>query len=261
MIKLIAADLDGTLLQNGNKDISSDMIRLIRELKKMGILFAAASGRQYRNLLRLFAPVQEDIAYICENGTLVVYQGEILFRSYIEKEVGRKILSAIRDREGCEILLSGMNTSYLQPKEEAYEEHMKFTVKNDVTVVKDILSVEEPYLKISVYERDGIEHSERYFKEQFGEALTVVTSGYAWLDMIPKGISKGSAMEVLQKHFKIKPEECMAFGDHYNDVEMLQNAGYGYAVENAQKEVYDMCRYHTSRVETVLEDIVKGVWK
>lgn len=261
MIKLIAADLDGTLLQDGKKDLTPETIELIKQLKQMGIIFAAASGRQYPNLQRLFEPVKEDIAYICENGSLVIYQGKILFRSYLEKEVGRKILSAIRGRKDCEILLSGMYTSYLQPKNKDYEEHMKFTVKNDVTVVEDILSVEEPYLKISVYEKGGIERSEKYFKEQFGDLVTVVTSGYAWLDMIPKGINKGSAMKVLQKYFQIKPEECMAFGDHYNDVEMLESVAYGYAVENAQKGVYDMCRYHTSRVERVLEDIVKGVWK
>ena len=64
MVKLIASDLDGTLLQNGAHDVNPIVFDQIRILKEHGILFAAASGRQYLNLRRLFTPVQNDIAYI-----------------------------------------------------------------------------------------------------------------------------------------------------------------------------------------------------
>ena len=60
MIKLIASDLDGTLLLNGAQDLPEEMFDLIPRLKKAGILFAAASGRQYANMRRLFAPVVSD---------------------------------------------------------------------------------------------------------------------------------------------------------------------------------------------------------
>ena len=83
MIKLIASDLDGTLLQNGSQVLPDGICDQIRRLKEKGILFAAASGRQYANLRRLFAPVQDDIAYICENGCLVFYQGKLLYLSLI----------------------------------------------------------------------------------------------------------------------------------------------------------------------------------
>mgnify|MGYP000388097175 CR=1 FL=1 len=66
MVKLIASDLDGTLLQNGARDVNPIVFDQIRTLKEHGILFAAASGRQYLNLRRLFTPVQDDIAYIAE---------------------------------------------------------------------------------------------------------------------------------------------------------------------------------------------------
>ena len=67
MIKLIASDLDGTLLQNGSTEVPREIFELIIKLKEKGIIFAAASGRQYYSLRNLFGPVRDDIAYICEN--------------------------------------------------------------------------------------------------------------------------------------------------------------------------------------------------
>ena len=57
MIKLVASDLDGTLLLNGAQSLPEELFPLIKELKELGILFVAASGRQYANMKRMFAPV------------------------------------------------------------------------------------------------------------------------------------------------------------------------------------------------------------
>ena len=65
MIKLVASDLDGTLLLNGAQQLPEEIFPLIRELKKLGILFVAASGRQYPNMRRLFDPVADEMAFIC----------------------------------------------------------------------------------------------------------------------------------------------------------------------------------------------------
>lgn len=258
MIKLIASDLDGTLLQNGAQELRSEMIDYVRKLKELGILFVAASGRQYANMQRLFEPVKDDIAYICENGALVVYQGEVLSKTIIEKETGEAILQDVRNREGCEILLSGMNTSYLQPKTKEYQHHMQFIVKNNVTVVEDILSVTEDYLKISVYEKEGIDRSSHYFKEKWGSKVTVVTSGYAWLDMIGRGVNKGKALRILQEKYKILPNETMAFGDNYNDVEMLKNTTYSFAMNGGVKDILKISNYSTDCVEPILKKVICG---
>ena len=86
MIKLIASDLDGTLLQ-GTGEISEEVVMQIKKLSQMGILFVAASGRQYPNLRRLFEPVKDEIAYICENGALVVYKDQVLHKDVFNKDL------------------------------------------------------------------------------------------------------------------------------------------------------------------------------
>lgn len=64
MTKLVASDLDGTLLLNGTQSLPEELFPLIKKLKELGILFVAASGRQYANMKRLFEPVADEMAFI-----------------------------------------------------------------------------------------------------------------------------------------------------------------------------------------------------
>ena len=80
MIKLIASDLDGTLLQNGAQELTPRAVSLVRKLTEKGIYFVAASGRQYANERRLFAPVRDDISYIAENGSVCIHKGKVISR-------------------------------------------------------------------------------------------------------------------------------------------------------------------------------------
>ena len=68
MIKLIASDIDGTLVENSTAVLHPEMFDLIRKLKEKGILFCAASGRQYQSIANMFEPVKDDIIFLAENG-------------------------------------------------------------------------------------------------------------------------------------------------------------------------------------------------
>ena len=72
MIKLVASDLDGTLLLHKAQSLPEEIFSLIRQLEELGIMFVAASGRQYPNMTKLFAPVASEISYISENGALAM---------------------------------------------------------------------------------------------------------------------------------------------------------------------------------------------
>lgn len=258
MIKAIVSDLDGTLLRNGKQELEEGTITLIKSLIDQGILFIAASGRQYPNMQRLFEPIKDEMGFICENGSLVVYKGEVIAKRKFEDVVGKEIIEAILEREGCELLLSGEMTSYLQPKEESFGYRMQHIVKNDVCFVDDIMTVTEPYLKISVYEREGINNSMDYWTARFGNKATVVTSGNEWLDMLPPNVNKGTALDVLKGKFGLDYDTMMVFGDQNNDIEMLERAKYSYAMENATESVKNVCNYRTVTVEEVLEKLLKG---
>lgn len=259
MIKLIASDLDGTLLRGGAQSLDPAVYGLIKKMTDKGILFVAASGRQYPNLRRLFAPVQDDIAYICENGCISFYQNQKIHKAVMERELGDEMLHAIWEKDTAEILLSGEDTCYVHPKDMSYYYHLRDVVRNNVTLVDDIFHVQEDYFKISVYEDEGFEKSEQYWHDKFGNRATVVTAGFEWLDMMPKGVHKGMAMDKLLNHLGIAPDECMAFGDNYNDLEMLSCVGTAYVMDTAPEDIKKITPYHTSKVEDVLEAFLKNL--
>lgn len=260
MIKLIASDLDGTLLLNGANRLHRETFRLIETLQRQGRIFVAASGRQYANLQKLFYPVKDQISYICENGALVMHENKPLFQYQLDRAKGQQILKAIMAKDSAEALLSGVNTCYIQPKQEEYAKHMSEVVGNDVTVVADILATKEAYLKIAIYEKDGVAENFEYWKNYFSEdeQVRVVTSGNAWIDVIPRGIDKGSAIGRLGKELGIAPDEMMAVGDNYNDAEMLAYVKHSVAMKSGQAGIREMCKYEVDLVENLLRNIAEG---
>lgn len=257
MVNLIASDLDGTLLLNGAKNVSDEAIDFIRKLCDYDVLFVAASGRQYPNLRRLFREVENEIAYICENGALVKYRDKTIMKKPMERELGLKLMEDIYQREGCEVLLSGENTSYLLPKSERYVSHMKNYVGNDVTIIKSFDEVEEDFLKISVYEEAGIENSSDYFHQRWCDSTVDTVSGKCWMDFVAPGVNKGIALQEIQKMCHIAKEDTMCFGDSYNDLELFKNALYSYAMTSANSEIRAKARYVTTSVESILYDVYK----
>lgn len=257
MPKLIACDLDGTLLLDGAQSLGPDTCTLIGRLLDAGVLFFAASGRQYTNLRRLFSPVQERIGYLCENGCVSFYQGRKLHQEHMDRSLGRELIHAIRQKEGCEVLVSGVMESYIQPKDMRFYYHMRDVVRNDVTIVPDILDTAEDYMKISAYEEGGIK-DETYWKNRFGDRCTVVTGGNDWLDMMPPHVNKASALTHILSLLDIDPKECMAIGDNDNDAEMLRLVGFPVAVSTAKPEIRAIARARTDTVEHLFAQILSG---
>lgn len=259
MLKLIACDLDGTLLQNDAVKPDPGVFPIIDALTEKGILFVVASGRQYSCIRRMFEPVKDKIGYVCENGALCIYQDQIIAESPLDRDLGLRILQSIRDKENCELLLSGKDVCYLEPKQQAYVDHMKYVIGNDIEVVPDIMKVTEPFYKISVCDFNGIENCDEYFIRKFSSEANVVTSGNIWLDLMDPHTSKGAALAALAENLGFTAANCAAFGDHYNDVEMLKYVGESYAMENAQPGIADLCKHSCKRVEDTLIQILDGV--
>ena len=257
MIRLIASDLDGTLLLNDTQELLPGTIDLIRELRRQGRIFVPASGRQHSNLKRLFYP-EKDLYYVCENGARTMKGDETLQQHLIERKLGEEIIHAILQQDGCEVLVSGVHTLYVQPKEPWFAVHLRDVVKNDVTEVEDLLSVEEPYMKISICQKDGIEKTEQMWRRRFEGKVVPMISGNIWLGLMPFGADKGDGIALIQNRLHIMPEETMVFGDNFNDLAMFKRARYSFAMEKAHSDVKKACRYTTDMVEKILIDVLDG---
>ena len=87
MIKLIASDIDGTLVADGTHELNPELYEVITALKDPGVQFAAASGRQWASIEELFRPVRERIFYLSDNGAYVGCYGRNLFLQTIDREL------------------------------------------------------------------------------------------------------------------------------------------------------------------------------
>ena len=168
MIKLIASDLDGTLLRNGAQEINPEIFDLILRLKEKDIHFAAASGRQLYSQRCLFAPVKDEISYIAENGSLCICQGKVISKGIIERSLGLQIIKASREFGSCHTLLSCESRCYTDSDSQEFIRHMRDELHNDIHYCPDLTSITEPFLKLAACDFHGTTYLLPYFKEKFG---------------------------------------------------------------------------------------------
>ncbi|MBQ4283649.1 MAG: HAD family phosphatase [Lachnospira sp.] len=252
VIKLVASDLDGTILLNGAQKVDETMIQAIDELVGKGIIFAPASGRQWVSLARLFQPVSDKLLLIGDNGAIVKYKGETLVKVPLDREFALKVIEDAYNMPNCEVLVSGEDTAYIKPKTEAYHYRMTKVVNYKTTLVENFADIKEDILKVAICDMTGIHNSQAHFFEKWSADAAVTVSGDLYLDVMDKRVSKGYAMKKVQQKLGIAPSECMAFGDNFNDCEMLDAVECSYVMETAVEEVKKHGKYITDNVENVI---------
>jgi len=254
MIKLIASDLDGTILLQNAQSVDNSLFETIHKLSEKGIIFAPASGRQYNSLKLLFEPVEKDLMYIAENGALVMYKDEVLFKRPLDRKIAMEIIEDIYEHCNCEVLISGLNTAYIKPKEKEYLHRMTSVVKYTTTVIDSFDDIQEDILKVSVCDISGIKNSREYFTQKWSDRVLTAVSGELYLDFTSNGVNKGTAIKSIQERLGLSPDECMAFGDNYNDIEMLDNVTHSFAMERAVNDIKKHAKYETKSVEMTLKE-------
>ena len=132
---------------------------------------------------------------------------------------------------------------------------MREEVGFDVTVVDDLKSIDEPFTKISAYYPSRVVN-EAYWADRFGQECTVASAGYGWVDMMPTGTNKATALSALLDLLGIAPENVAAFGDARNDCEMLQLAGLSIAMETGDSRLVDIADWTTASAERELERLL-----
>lgn len=259
-IRLIASDLDGTLLQNGQITCNEELFPLLDELKEQDVYFVPASGRQYGSLLKLFHKRHDKMLYLCENGALVMYQDQVIYKNQFEDSLALDICHTVYDNPCCEVLISGERTSYLIPKSEDYVRYVRDDVGNDVTIIQKPEEIMEPIIKVSYFtkaeDRDPVTAD---FQAKFRDSCQIVTSGNRWVDFAPSGTSKGSAMEHIGNLLNIASDEMAAFGDNENDRTMLGYVGHPYIMENCNPTIRDIPGESCYRVEQTLRDLLNNM--
>lgn len=244
MIRLIASDIDGTLVRDGESRLNEELIEVIKKLYENGVIFVAASGRSVVSQEKLFEPVRDIIYYISCNGTYVGKYGECIKCSVIDPEYVKEIVKDSRNYPDCTLFLNVDRGYYTDSRDKKVIEWVETGYREKVIQVEDLLDVDEKIIKACLYDpkhQAGI--TGKYLIDKWHDRLSVVTAGTMWLDFFDRDASKGAALSMLQDMLGISREETMAFGDQQNDIEMLKQADYSYAIGNAIPEVKQTARF------------------
>ncbi len=254
MIRLIASDLDGTLLEADGK-LPKDAFDVINRLSAMGIRFAASSGRQYGNLQRLFGPVAQKMAFVCENGALDVMDGETVGVIALEANDAKEILQDVKEA-GMNLLVSGRHTCYVLDQNRRFADDMVYRLRNTVTIISSLDEIYEPILKISGQIDEGVERLAPAFLKKWGDRVTASISGAEWFDFTLA--NKGKGIRMLMQRMQLQKNEVAAFGDNFNDETMLDTVGHPFIMEQAHPALKQKGYHVCCKVLPVLEKLIEA---
>lgn len=259
MVKLVITDMDGTLV-NRQDELPADLFHRIEQLKEKGVRFAIASGRQYYNLEKRFWNIKDDIIVIAENGAMIFDHGKRIYTDEIAYEDVAHFVELLRCHPENYVVLCGSESAYIETTDEAfYKKLLQFYER--VEVVEDLLEIakKDVICKLAIFNERSAEEEIYPLLKAYEDQFMLAVSGNFWMDIMKKGINKGTAITKIQQLYQIKPQECMAFGDYLNDYEMMQVCEYSYAMANAHPKLKEICKYEAKSNDEngVVEELIR----
>ena len=147
---------------------------------------------------------------------------------------------------------------YIHPRTEAFRRDIQDVRRYPALLWEDLSKVPEPYLQISLYRKDGIKKSAPMIASRWGNKAQVVVSGEHWMDITALGVSKGSCLKELMDRAGFSRSQCMAMGDSFNDIEMLETAGISYAMSWSDPQVIDHSKAVTDDAVGQMEKLIEN---
>lgn len=241
MIKLVLTDMDGTLL-NSRGQLPDGLDETIRALREQNVIFGAASGRQYYSLRETFNAYKDEMLFVSENGTYVMYKNKEIFSNPMDRLHMKEILSIAERIPDVHALVSGKKQAYYKSADKRFLKQVGMYYKR-VQHVNDFREIDDDILKIALFDLKGAEKNSYPRFLSLADHLQVAVSADCWLDVMKPGATKGEAVQQIQSAMGIGYGETMVFGDYMNDLEMMSAAYYSFAMENAHESVKKAARF------------------
>ncbi len=239
-IKLIATDLDGTLLHNDKSKPQGFEDFVINHPE---LTFVIASGRQYYNILAQFPKAASRMVYIAENGGLVFKDDKCLFSNPMCDEDIRASIDRFVEPGVSTVVLCGEKSAYMlnSASDDAKRNASLYYTRFDF--VDSFDEVDDRIIKIAIFVEGYV--ADDYYKNLLdsNDRITYILSGNCWIDIANSTVNKGEGIRVIQEIIGISREETMAFGDYLNDVSLLEACEESYAMENSHPDLKKFCKH------------------
>lgn len=268
MIKLLALDLDGTLLNSIGKIPEANKLA-IRKAEEIGVLVTIATGRRFRDARPIGLELEVNAPLITHNGALLKYADnlETVAVSLVANETIKEILRVGRDF-GADAMLScdprGKGTllydrisdenlplqKYIKWSRTVHGEEGEKAIRHVESLDNVLDDIETVHVSFSG-ECEPMAHLEMVLKSELESIATVLTTVYTpkdftLIDVLPPDASKGIGVEKLAILNGLKPENVMTMGDNFNDLAMLEFAGTPVLMGNADPSLLERREFYTT---------------
>jgi 5-amino-6-(5-phospho-D-ribitylamino)uracil phosphatase len=268
MIKLLALDLDGTLLDSRGK-IPDANREAIRAAEEAGVLVTIATGRRFRDARPVGIDLELNAPLVTHNGALLKFAGslETVAAELLDPDTTREIVS-VGKRFGGDALVSadphGQGTLIYDrisddniPLQRYLEwaKRLHGTEAADAVAHVEVLEDALPHHQVIHISFSGgcavMRDLLAVLEREMGPSVTILPTIYprldfTLLDILPPGASKGTGLEKLARLDGIEPGEVMVVGDNFNDVGMLEFAGTPVVMGNADASLRERPEFYTT---------------
>ena len=263
--KLIALDLDGTL-NNSNKEITQETKNALMKIQENGIKLVLATGRPTPGLRR----EAKELNFEKYNGYLLSYNGaridEYLSKNIFNQTLTIKEVQAVYDRfkKGYKLsIMSYQDTNLIAEDGYGVRIHSEAQLNGMgvklVDNLKDYIDFEPSKILFAADNDEYIATIEEEFKEPFKDSLSIYRSAPFYLEVMAKNVDKAKSLDFLAQKLGFTSNEIIAFGDGFNDLSMLEYAGVGIAMGNADDEVKAKANIITADNDS--DGIAKALYK
>lgn len=238
VIKMIVMDLDGTIL-NSDRKISIATNTYLKQLKDDGYVITIATGRIYASALKATDGAQFASYIISDTGTCIYDRTNDtpIISHYICYETAMEFFDYYNNN--CRYIDFCDKNMIYKYSDEPEESSVITTTKDKEYIMNHCKNIS--HIGISMKDNDAVMEVYNKLVKQYPELEIIIMqdsfSDRKWIEILPKGMSKYTAIQNLANHLHIQNEEIIAFGDGLNDIEMLEKCGHSVALQNALPEV------------------------
>ena len=248
-IRVIATDMDGTLLDpKGQLDLPR-LEKILDKLDQCDIRFVIATGNEVHRMRQLLGHLADRVVLVVANGARIFENNELIQAQTWDDAIVDRALAHFKGRE-CQdqFVVTAMNGGFVK-EGTVFTELDKFMTPEMIEQLYQRMNFVDEFdpnlfggvLKMSmVVGEERLDSVLQEINDLFDGHVRAVSSGYGCIDILQDGIHKAWGLEELLKRWNLKPEQIMAFGDSENDIEMLELAGISYAMENAEDAVKEV---------------------
>ncbi|MFR2951071.1 MAG: Cof-type HAD-IIB family hydrolase [Collinsella intestinalis] len=257
-VKLIASDMDGTLLDE-NGQVPPETFDLILALREHGVRFVASSGRRYDRLCDFFSPVKDRMDFVASNGAQVFADGVQIDREVYSHLAIRRLAKTVAMFPNMHLALFDRTKSYLLDDEDKFVREVDKDLPN-VERIYELPSPQVSIIKASIFCDDGNVMDNAYvLQRELGGLFTFAPSGSSYIDAMQPGISKASGIAQVMEYHGIDASEVMAFGDAMNDYEIIRFVGTGCAMANGRPALRAVADRVIGNVEHAVQSEMRRV--